>query len=125
MCLINLLRCDEETVRSIKYLLLRQVIAVMETLCKKKKQHITGFVHAMEFRKNYGILKRKFHVWKNYGIFVLVGKKVCAFFKKIGGEYVRTSTRGFNVCCFSYHFTRPSSTNLPGYSASLDKVNTC
>ena len=52
-------------------------------------------------------------------------KKVCAFFKKIGGKYVRTLTCGFNVCCFSYHFTRPSSTNLPGYSASLARVNTC
>ena len=52
-------------------------------------------------------------------------KKVRAIFKKIGGKYVRTSTRGFNVCCFSYHFTRPSSTNLPDYSASLGKVNTC
>ena len=31
----------------------------------------------------------------------------------------------FNVCCFSYHFTTPSSTNLPGYSASLSRVNTC
>ena len=29
---------------------------------------ITGFVQAMEFWKNYGILKRKFHIWKNYGI---------------------------------------------------------
>ena len=28
----------------------------------------TGFVQAMEFWKNYGILKRKFHIWKNYGI---------------------------------------------------------
>ena len=27
-----------------------------------------GFVQAMEFWKNYGILKRKFHIWKNYGI---------------------------------------------------------
>ena len=30
--------------------------------------HHTGFVQAMEFWKNYGILKRKFHIWKNYGI---------------------------------------------------------
>ena len=30
--------------------------------------HQTGFVQAMEFWKNYGILKRKFHIWKNYGI---------------------------------------------------------
>ena len=57
----------------------------------------TGFVQAMEFWKNYGILKRKFHIWKNYGIwakrpylwksygiFVLVGKKVRALFKKWG-----------------------------------------
>ena len=29
---------------------------------------VTGFVQAMEFWKNYGILKRKFHIWKNYGI---------------------------------------------------------
>ena len=28
----------------------------------------TGFVQAMDFWKNYGILKRKFHIWKNYGI---------------------------------------------------------
>ena len=97
----------------------------------------SGFVQAMEFWKNYGILKREFHIWKNYGIwakrpylwknygiFVLVEKSAC-FLKKIGGKYVRTSTCGFNVCCFSYHFTRPSSTNLPGYSASLGRVNTC
>ena len=30
--------------------------------------YYTGFVQAMEFWKNYGILKRKFHIWKNYGI---------------------------------------------------------
>ena len=28
----------------------------------------SGFVQAMEFWKNYGILKRKFHIWKVYGI---------------------------------------------------------
>ena len=28
----------------------------------------SGFVQAMEFWKNYGILKRKFHIRKNYGI---------------------------------------------------------
>ena len=28
----------------------------------------SGSVQAMEFWKNYGILKRKFHIWKNYGI---------------------------------------------------------
>ena len=88
----------------------------------------------MEFWKNYGILKRKFHIWKNYGIwakwpylwksygiFVWVEKKVRAFFKKNGGK-IRPD---FNVCCLGYHFTRPSSTNLPGYSASLSRVNTC
>ena len=38
-----------------------------------------------------------------------------AFFKKKlggGGGYVRTSKCGFNVCCFSYHFTRPNSVAL-------------
>ena len=52
----------------------------------------------MEFWKNYGILKRKFHIWKNYGIwakwlylwkncgiFVLGGKMRTFFFKKWGG----------------------------------------
>ena len=51
-----------------------------------------GFVQAMEFWKNYGILKRKFHIWKNYGIeqngstygktmeFSFWWKKVLAFF---------------------------------------------
>ena len=28
----------------------------------------SGFAQAMEFWKNYGILKRKFHIWKNYEI---------------------------------------------------------
>ena len=57
--------------------------------------------------------------------FRFCGKK-CAFFKKKkwGGKYVWTSKCGFNVCCFGYHFTRPSSTDLPGYSASLGRVNT-
>ena len=63
----------------------------------------SGFAQAMEFWKNYGILKRKFHIWKNYGIwakrsdlwknygiFVLVEKSAC-FLKKMGGKYVRTS----------------------------------
>ena len=62
----------------------------------------SGFVQAMEFWKNYGILKRKFHIWKNYGIlakrsylwknygiFVLVEKSACF-------HYVRTSKRSFN-----------------------------
>ena len=57
--------------------------------------------------------------------FSLWWKKVRAFFKKWAGKYVRTSKCGFNVCCFGYHFTKPSSTNLPGYSASLGQVNTC
>ena len=42
--------------------------------------------------------------------FPFAGKKVRAFLKKWGGKYVRTSKCGFNVCCFGYHFTRPSST---------------
>ena len=99
-------------------------------------QHLgfeAGFVQAMEFWKNYGILKRKFHIWKNYGIwakwpylwksygiFVWVEKKCVLSFKN-GGK-IRPD---FNVCCFGYHFTRPSSTNLLGYSASLSRVNTC
>ena len=33
-----------------------------------RKELTAGFVQAMEFWKNYGILKRKFHIWKNYGI---------------------------------------------------------
>ena len=53
-------------------------------------------------------------------------KKVRAFFKKNGGKIcLDLEICGFNVCCFGYHFTRPSSTNLPGYSASLGGVNTC
>ena len=65
---------------------------------------------------------------RTYGIFVF-GGKMRAFLKKKrgggGGKYVRTSKCGFNVCCFGYHFTRPSSTNLLGYGASLslDRVN--
>ena len=56
--------------------------------------------------------------------FLLVEKNA-GFLKKMGGKYVRTSKCGFNVCCFGYHFTRPSSTNLLGYSACLllDRVN--
>ena len=53
------------------------------------------------------------------------GGKKCVLSLKNGGKYVRTSKCGFNVCCFGYHFTKPSSTNLPGYSASLGRVNTC
>ena len=56
------------------------------------------------------------------------GKKCVLSLEKWGGggEYVRTSKSGF-VCCFGYHFTRPSSTNLPGYTASLllGRVNSC
>ena len=93
----------------------------------------------MEFWKNYGILKRKFHIWKNYGIwakrpylwknygnFVLVEKSVWFHKKKRGGKYVRTLKCGFIVFCFGYHFTRPSSKNLPGYTVSLllGRVNT-
>ena len=48
-------------------------------------------------------------------------EKKCMLSLKNGGK-IRPD---FNVCCFGYHFTRPSSTNLPGYSASLDRVNTC
>ena len=57
--------------------------------------------------------------------FCFRGKKCGLSLKKLGGKYFRTSKCGFNVCCFGYHFTRPSSTNLPGYSASLllDRVN--
>ena len=53
--------------------------------------------------------------------FRLGGKKKCVLSFKNGGK-IRPD---FNVCCFGYHFTRPSSTNLPGYSASLSRVNTC
>ena len=35
---------------------------------RKPILRISGFVQAMEFSKNYGIVKRKFHIWKNYGI---------------------------------------------------------
>ena len=89
----------------------------------------------MEFWKNYGILKRKFHIWKNYGRtygktmeFLFWSKKVRAFLKKkMGGKYVRTWKCSFNFCCFGYHFTKPSSKNLQGYTASLllGRVNTC
>ena len=48
------------------------------------------------------------------------GKKVRAFI-----HYVRTSKCSFNFCCFGYHFTRPSSKNFLGYTASLGRVNTC
>ena len=80
-------------------------------------------------RTGYGILEKLLNFekevpWKNYGIFVLVEKNAC-FLKKMEGKYVWASKCGFNVCCFGYHFTRPSSTNLPGYSDSLllDRVN--
>ena len=55
------------------------------------------------------------------------GKKVRAFLKKNGGEMCPDLKMWFkiNVCCFGYHFTRPSSMNLPGYSASLGRLNTC
>ena len=49
-------------------------------------------------------------------------KKVRAFLKK-GGKICPDLEMCFQ-CCFGYHFTRPSSTNLPGYSASLCRVNT-
>ena len=53
------------------------------------------------------------------------GKKCVLSFKK--WENVPDLKMWFkiNVCCFGYHFTRPSSTNLPGYRASLGRVNTC
>ena len=49
------------------------------------QNHKSGFAQAMKFWKNYVILKRKFHIWKNYGIFVLVDKNVC-FLRKDGGK---------------------------------------
>ena len=49
------------------------------------------------------------------------GGKKCVLSLKNGGK-IRPD---FNVCCFGYHFTRPSTTNLPGYTASLSRVNTC
>ena len=48
-------------------------------------------------------------------------KKKCVLSLQNGGK-IRPD---FNVCCFGYHFTRPSTTNLPGYSASLSRVNNC
>ena len=47
------------------------------------------------------------------------GGKKCMLSLK-NGEKIRPD---FNVCCFCYHFTRPSTTNLPGYTASLSRVN--
>ena len=45
--------------------------------------------------------------------------------KKCVLSLVQTSKCSFNVCCFGYHFTRLSSKNLPGYTASFGRVNTC
>ena len=47
------------------------------------------------------------------------GGKNCVLSLNMGEKYVRTSKSCFNVCCLGYHFTRSSSTNLPGYTASL------
>ena len=58
------------------------------------------------------------------------GKKCVLSFKKMGGggggnvPDLKMSFK-IKVCCFGYHFTRPSSMNLPGYSASLGRVNIC
>ena len=74
-------------------------------------------------RTGYGILEKLWNFEKEIPYmeklwnFRFGGKKVRAFLKKMGEKYIRTSKCGFNVCCFGYHFTRPSSTNLPGYRA--------
>ena len=52
------------------------------------------------------------------------GGKKCVLSLKNGGKICPDLEMWFQ-CCFRYHFTRPSSTNLPGYSASLGRVNTC
>ena len=46
-------------------------------------------------------------------------EKLLNFSKEIPYKEKLWNFCGFNVCYFVYHFSRPSSTNLPGYSASL------
>ena len=77
----------------------------------------------MEFRKGNSIYGKTMEFEQNgrtYGKtmeFSFWWKKVRAFFKKWGKN--TSGLRNLVVCCFGYHFTRPSSTNLPGYTASL------
>ena len=54
----------------IKYALLSSLVKALLSIFSGPlvENTFTGFVQAMEFWKNYGILKRKFHIWKNYGI---------------------------------------------------------
>ena len=91
---------------------------------EKKKKPEPGFVQAMEFWKNWNFEKEIPYMEKLWN-FRFGGKNACFLLRKVWGKYVRTSKCGFNVCCLGKHFTRPSSTNLPGYSASLslDRVN--
>ena len=98
-------------------------------------------------RTGYGILEKLWNFEKeipymeklwNFSKTVVPMEKLWNFFlveKSACFHYVRTSKRSFNVCCLCYHFTRPSSKNLhftrpssknlPGYTASLGRVNTC
>ena len=80
----------------------------------------------MEFWKGNSIYGKTMEFEQNgrtygkTGNFRFGGKKCVLSLKN--GEKIRPD---FNVCCFGYHFTRPSTTNLPGYTASLSRVNTC
>ena len=97
-----------------------------------------NFMYLSRVRTGYGILEKLWNfekeipymekLWNLNKTAVLMeklwnfrfgGKNECLLKKKTARKYVQTSKCGFNVCCFGYHFTRPSSTNLPGYSASL------
>ena len=62
----------------------------------------------MEFEQNSSTYGKtmEFSLWWKKGMLSL----------KNWGKIRRTSKCGFNVCCFGYHFTRPSSRNLLGYS---------
>ena len=89
-----------------------------ETFCNSSIEWLLTFRNQGSYRlwnsgKTMEFCVKRPYLWKNYGIFVLVGKGAC-FLKKMGGKYVWTSKCGFNVCYFDYHFTRPSSMNLPG-----------
>ena len=80
--------------------------------------------------KLWNLSKTKFHIWKNYGIFVMVEKKVRAFFKKWGENTsgLRNVVSMFVasvITSLSLALQTSRSTNLPGYSASLGRVNTC
>ena len=97
---------------------------------------ISGFIQAMEFWENYGILKTKFHIWKNWNLSKTAvpmeklwnfrnGGKKCVLSFKNGGKICPDFEMWFQCLLLRLSLNKPSSTNLPGYSASLGRVNTC